>query len=57
MFEISTGLGESVLHGFTGNNDGGDPVAGLIRDSAGNLYGATTAGGSATQGLVFKLTL
>jgi uncharacterized repeat protein (TIGR03803 family) len=56
VFEISSGGGESILHTFTGNNDGGDPVAGLIRDSAGNLYGTTTAGGSAAQGVVFKLT-
>jgi uncharacterized repeat protein (TIGR03803 family) len=56
VFEIASGGGESILHTFTGNSDGGDPVAGLIRDSAGNLYGTTTAGGSATQGVVFKLT-
>lgn len=55
VFEISSD-GESILHTFSGRSDGGDPVAGLIRDSAGNLYGTTTAGGSATEGVVFKLT-
>jgi len=36
-----------VLHQFTGHpNDGAYPLAGVIRDSAGNLYGTTTAGGS-----------
>jgi len=28
-----------VLHTFTGGKDGGSPVAGLIRDAQGNLYG------------------
>jgi uncharacterized repeat protein (TIGR03803 family) len=56
LFEIQSGGGEVILHTFTGNADGGDPVAGLIRDSAGHLYGTTTAGGSATQGVVFRLT-
>jgi hypothetical protein len=30
-----------VLHRFTGGNDGGTPIGGLIFDSAGNLYGTT----------------
>jgi uncharacterized repeat protein (TIGR03803 family) len=36
----------SVLHFFTGKTgDGANPVAGLIADSAGNLYGTTEYGG------------
>ncbi|MGO9648946.1 MAG: choice-of-anchor tandem repeat GloVer-containing protein [Terriglobales bacterium] len=36
----------TVLHTFTGApNDGEGPFGQLIRDSAGNLYGTTTAGG------------
>ena len=46
---------ESVLYGFTGGVDGGNPVGGLILDSAGNLYGTTSGGGSAGAGVVFKL--
>ncbi len=34
-----------VLHTFTGGADGAIPVAGLTMDRAGNLYGATDAGG------------
>jgi uncharacterized repeat protein (TIGR03803 family) len=49
---------ESVLYAF--NDDGNDaytPLAGLVRDSSGNLYGTTYTGGSASGlGTVFELT-
>ena len=35
-----------VLHTFTGGADGAIPVGGLTMDRAGNLYGATSAGGN-----------
>ena len=35
-----------VLHTFGGPGDGGIPYGGLVRDSAGNLYGTTQLGGS-----------
>jgi uncharacterized repeat protein (TIGR03803 family) len=46
---------EMVLYAFTGGNDGAIPYAGLIADSAGNLYGTTTDGGASACGEVFKL--
>src|SRR5579872_170505 len=47
---------ESVLHRFSGL-DGGNSFTGLIRDTTGNFYGATIAGGSKGLGVVFKLSL
>jgi uncharacterized repeat protein (TIGR03803 family) len=35
----------SVLHAFTGGDDGGYPFGGLVRDKHGNLYGVTDEGG------------
>src|ERR1022692_32021 len=46
----------SVLYRFTGGSDGGQPIAGVIRDSAGSLYGTTVAGGGTSGcGVVYKL--
>ena len=46
---------EKVLHSFVGRN-GAVPIAGLIFDPAGNLYGTTFEGGVPGGGVVFKLT-
>jgi uncharacterized repeat protein (TIGR03803 family) len=47
-----------VLFTFTGNmkQDGAYPLAGLVRDVAGNLYGTTSYGGTHGWGVVFKLS-
>jgi len=46
---------ETVLYNFTGGVDGASPYGGVIRDSAGDLYGTTYYGGTANQGVVYKL--
>lgn len=57
----SSGYTESVLYSFRGpnENDGQNPIAGLIIDSSGNLYGTTQLGGSGCVpqgcGIVFEL--
>jgi len=48
VFELSpsaNGWTYTTLYEFTGGNDGAMPVAGLVLDSAGNLYGVTEFGG------------
>jgi hypothetical protein len=60
----SAGWKESVLYSFQGgSSDGSVPAGGVVFDKKGNLYGATTGGGSASCapignecGTVFELT-
>lgn len=56
VFMISSGGTETILHSFVGAaTDGNEPVAGLIMDNAGNLYGTTAVGGANDAGVVFKI--
>jgi uncharacterized repeat protein (TIGR03803 family) len=65
VFRLShgaTGWKETVLHNFTGGADGSNPTSGVTRDSARNLFGATTHGGNTKRcpglgcGVAFKLS-
>src|ERR1051326_994915 len=70
VFELSPGQGgtwtENVLYSFCGNNGctaGSEPMAGLVLDSNGNLYGTTYTGGrpgcpelTTGCGVVFELS-
>ena len=62
VFKLDTTGRETVLYSFTGGSDGANPIASLIQDSAGNLYGTASAGGifdgacvGLGCGVVFKL--
>ena len=59
VFELSpsqSGWTETILHNFGDfGGDGRLPLSGLLRDSAGNLYGATNMGGSFNIGTIFSL--
>jgi uncharacterized repeat protein (TIGR03803 family) len=66
VFKVDTSGNLSIFYSFAGPPDGNEPVAGLIRDAAGNLYGTTGVGGTTTLcgtdqtslagcGIVFKL--
>ena len=49
LFKLSKNAGggwtRTVLHEFTGNSDGANPLGTLVLDSAGNLYGTARLGG------------
>ena len=45
VFKLSPDGREVILHAFRYSPDGAFPLAGLLRDSAGNLYGTTSGGG------------
>jgi uncharacterized repeat protein (TIGR03803 family) len=46
IFKLDTAGNLTVLHSFTGGQEGQNPWAGVIRDSEGNFYGTTPNGGS-----------
>jgi uncharacterized repeat protein (TIGR03803 family) len=62
VFKIDASGVETMPYGFTGGADGGAPMAGQLRDSAGNLYGTTYYGGDLSCnsgtgcGTIFKLS-
>jgi uncharacterized repeat protein (TIGR03803 family) len=64
VFRITPKGKESIVYAFGGGSDGAYPLAGLVADKKGNLYGTTSDGGGGTQcivqfggcGTVFKLT-
>ena len=58
VFQVNHQGRETVLHSFcaeTNCADGSTPYGGVILDSSGNLYGATSGGGALGFGAVFKI--
>jgi uncharacterized repeat protein (TIGR03803 family) len=65
VFKLDTAGTYTVLYNFSGLADGGVPLAGLVPDAAGNLYGTASIGGALnclggqhnaiSCGIVFKL--
>jgi uncharacterized repeat protein (TIGR03803 family) len=51
VFRIAPDSSETIVHTFQGGSDGAVPVAGLIMDGAGDLFGATESGGVVNNGL------
>jgi len=61
VFKINpnaTTPGEALtnLYSFTGGNDGGGPLGGLVQGIDGYLYGTTSGGGPNYSGTVFKIS-
>jgi uncharacterized repeat protein (TIGR03803 family) len=57
VFELTLSSGvwtETVLHNFGNGNDGQNPLASLVLDASGDLYG-TTLGGGKFPGMLFEL--
>jgi uncharacterized repeat protein (TIGR03803 family) len=58
VFKISPPAQEAVLYNFCSQlncTDGNGPTAGLVADTAGNLYGTAPSGGAYGQGVVFEI--
>jgi uncharacterized repeat protein (TIGR03803 family) len=58
VFELTKSGGtwtQTVIHQFTGGNDGSGPGSGLTFDQHGNLYGMTPTGGAHSLGVVYRL--
>jgi uncharacterized repeat protein (TIGR03803 family) len=60
VFELDTSGNFTTLYSFTGGADGASPNAGVVVDTNGNIYGVTSAGGSAAApggyGTVFVIS-
>lgn len=56
VFKLAPDGTETVLHNFGQRPDGRNPVAPLVLDRHGNVYGTTGAGGTYGKGTVFKLS-
>lgn len=58
LFRVSTnGSGFQVLHSFTGGSTGGAGPYGSPVLSGGKIYGMTSQGGTAGEGILFSLTV
>jgi uncharacterized repeat protein (TIGR03803 family) len=55
VFKVDPTGHETVLHSFTGGDDGGAPFAGVILGPEGTLYGTTGFGGQTNAGVVFEI--
>ena len=55
VFEVAQASGTATTLASFNGTDGETPLAGLIMDSSGNLYGTTEVGGASKDGTVFEL--
>jgi uncharacterized repeat protein (TIGR03803 family) len=57
VWEVSKTGKERLLHSFAGGtSDGEYPLAGVIVDAKGNVYGTTETGGVSNVGTVYKVS-
>ncbi|HEX3430965.1 MAG TPA: choice-of-anchor tandem repeat GloVer-containing protein [Rhizomicrobium sp.] len=56
VWKVSANGSETVLHSFAGGTaDGEYPLAGVIVDASGNMYGSTETAGASDFGTVYKV--
>jgi uncharacterized repeat protein (TIGR03803 family) len=55
VFEVAAGSNSLTTLVSFNNTNGSTPLAGLVRDSAGNLFGTTSGGGAYGYGTVFEI--
>ena len=56
VFRLDPLGNETVLHTFAAGSDGANPIAGVVLDKQGNLYGTTVGGGTLNAGVIFRVT-
>lgn len=56
IFKITLTGSLTLLHEFSGADDGGSPRTGLCLGADGNFYGTTASGGTGGMGTIFKMT-
>lgn len=60
VFKITPGGTETIIHNFgdgSVSSDGHFPLASVIQGTDGNFYGTTLSGGSASDGVIFKISM
>ena len=55
VFRMNPAGAVTLLHSFSGNNDGANPFGALVQGRDGNFYG-TTSGGTNNAGTVFQIS-
>jgi uncharacterized repeat protein (TIGR03803 family) len=56
VYKVDSAGAETILYRFLGGDDGANPVAALVQDAAGNLYGTTRGNGAIpAHSTVFKV--
>jgi uncharacterized repeat protein (TIGR03803 family) len=57
VWKVSNKGKETILHNFAGGpSDGAGPLAGVVLDSKGNIYGVAEEGGADSDGAVYELS-
>jgi hypothetical protein len=56
LVPTASGWNANIIYTFADESDGRFPVAGLVADRAGNLYGVSSSGGTGSGGVVFQLS-